>query len=548
MHERLEFQDASSHKFWEVTVAGREMTVSFGRVGAKGQRKSKTLASSAAARAEAGALIAEKLKKGYRRGGAEGASAPAPEPDVAAARLPEPLRALIGQACFVVRDGEEDGVVVFDWSAIPRAAQDEFLDDLFGDCRRDDFPALLVIDDEGTRWRSSACVPFALVGVERGTTSFAGGDSVPQFARLLLLDGRGRVSAIDVDGTALPAKAPAPLAPDWEQLGIKVRKPAAPAGALPKIKATRHTRLVGVVGSFQAPTKDVALVRGVHVAAGGRRVLLDDRQTARVFDLESGELVQSVVNPGGRATLAPDGARMFTWCADRRTDAGAVLTCRDVGTGAEIWTAGVHKGPGGSPGPVVVSADGATILTGSAVKGQQLQAWSADGALKWSRALGKGDVTVEVIACSPDGLRFATGSTDERIRVWSSGRGEVEHTMTDEASTRGLHWYPDGKRLISSSTHLTAIWAIGAARPSQVLGTYERGRGAGDVALLADGIIAACVGNGQVSLWDAAGVALERLDLKVKTGAWSTAGCPDGVLVGTAAGCALRFRVGPGGA
>jgi predicted DNA-binding WGR domain protein len=416
MHERLELQDASSHKFWEVTVDGSEMTVTFGRVGAKGQRKTKALASSAAARTEANALIAEKLKKGYRRGGAESASAAAPVPDpvVAAAQLP-------------------------------------------------------------------------------------------------------------------------------------VHQPAAPAGALPKIKATRYTRLVGAVGEFQAPTRAVALVRGVHVAAGGRRVLLDDRETARVFDLESGALVQRVVNRGGRATLAPDGARMFTWCADARTGAGAMLTCRDVGTGAEIWTAGVHKGPGGSPGPVVISADGATILTGSAVKGQQLQAWSADGALKWSRALGKGDVSVEVIALSPDGLRFATGSTDERIRVWSTGRGEVEHTMPDEAWTGGLRWYPDGERLISSSTHLTAIWTIGKARPSQVLGTYERARGTGDVVLLADGSIAACVGNGQVGLWDAAGVALERLDLKVKTGAWSLGGCPDGVLVGTAAGCALRFRVSPGG-
>ena len=237
MHERLEFHDASSHKFWEVTVAGREMSVTFGRVGAKGQRKAKTLASSAAARTEARALIAEKLKKGYRRGGAVGATGQAP--DVAAARLPEPLRALIGQPCFIVRGGDEDGVVVFDWSAIPRAAQNEFLGDLFGDCERDDFPGLLVIDDEETRWRSSACVPFALLGVERGTTTFAGGDSMPQFARLLLIDGQGRISAIDVDWTALPAKTSAPLAPDWEKLGIKVRRPAAPAGAPAKIKATR---------------------------------------------------------------------------------------------------------------------------------------------------------------------------------------------------------------------------------------------------------------------------------------------------------------------
>ena len=56
---------SSSAKFWEITVKGSEVTVRFGRIGTDGQTKVKSLASGAAAEAEAAKLIAEKTRKGY---------------------------------------------------------------------------------------------------------------------------------------------------------------------------------------------------------------------------------------------------------------------------------------------------------------------------------------------------------------------------------------------------------------------------------------------------------------------------------------------------
>src|SRR5687767_11299869 len=60
------FDDGSSRKFWEVEVAGDQLTTCWGRVGTRGQSKIKTFDSAAKARAERDKLVAEKLGKGYR--------------------------------------------------------------------------------------------------------------------------------------------------------------------------------------------------------------------------------------------------------------------------------------------------------------------------------------------------------------------------------------------------------------------------------------------------------------------------------------------------
>lgn len=56
---------SSSAKFWEIAVAGSEVTVRFGRIGTDGQTKVKDLGSTESAAKEAEKLIAEKTRKGY---------------------------------------------------------------------------------------------------------------------------------------------------------------------------------------------------------------------------------------------------------------------------------------------------------------------------------------------------------------------------------------------------------------------------------------------------------------------------------------------------
>ncbi len=61
----FQFSDAKSHKFWNIDVQGSAFIVTFGKVGSAGQTQTKTVASPAAAQAEADKLVKEKTKKGY---------------------------------------------------------------------------------------------------------------------------------------------------------------------------------------------------------------------------------------------------------------------------------------------------------------------------------------------------------------------------------------------------------------------------------------------------------------------------------------------------
>lgn len=63
---RFEFSEGASNKFWQIAVSGTEVTVQYGRIGAKAQTNVKSFADEAAAAKHADKLIAAKTGKGYR--------------------------------------------------------------------------------------------------------------------------------------------------------------------------------------------------------------------------------------------------------------------------------------------------------------------------------------------------------------------------------------------------------------------------------------------------------------------------------------------------
>jgi DNA ligase-1 len=66
MPRHFEFVEGTSSKFWEVSVAGSDVAVRFGRIGTAGQTQTKSFADPAAAQRHADKLVGEKTKKGYR--------------------------------------------------------------------------------------------------------------------------------------------------------------------------------------------------------------------------------------------------------------------------------------------------------------------------------------------------------------------------------------------------------------------------------------------------------------------------------------------------
>src|ERR1700722_1539391 len=61
----LSEEGEGSHKFYEVVVKGKEMTIRFGRIGDAGQSSTKTYPTPEAAKADAAKKIGEKKRKGY---------------------------------------------------------------------------------------------------------------------------------------------------------------------------------------------------------------------------------------------------------------------------------------------------------------------------------------------------------------------------------------------------------------------------------------------------------------------------------------------------
>ena len=61
----LEYRDEQSEKFWQINIEGCSHTVTFGRIGTKGQSKTKTFASTEECEKDAAKLIRSKKAKGY---------------------------------------------------------------------------------------------------------------------------------------------------------------------------------------------------------------------------------------------------------------------------------------------------------------------------------------------------------------------------------------------------------------------------------------------------------------------------------------------------
>ena len=66
MGRYFEFKDKESSKFWEITVAGKKVTIHYGKIGTAGKNTVKELATPAEANTHAEKVIGEKMKKGYK--------------------------------------------------------------------------------------------------------------------------------------------------------------------------------------------------------------------------------------------------------------------------------------------------------------------------------------------------------------------------------------------------------------------------------------------------------------------------------------------------
>jgi uncharacterized protein (TIGR02996 family) len=114
------YRDAKSHKFWNIELQGNSFTVTYGRIGAKGQTLTKTFPTEEKARKEHDKLVKEKLAKGYVETAIAVATGPAPAAG-------GPMRSALEGAIFANPDDLASHAAYADWLAEQGDPRGEFI-------------------------------------------------------------------------------------------------------------------------------------------------------------------------------------------------------------------------------------------------------------------------------------------------------------------------------------------------------------------------------------------------------------------------------------
>ena len=166
------------------------------------------------------------------------------------------------------------------------------------------------------------------------------------------------------------------------------------------------------------------------------------------------------------------------------------LTLWDVVTKEKIVTFGEGTGPVAfSPnGEIVASVDWRSIYLWDIETGQKLAEFRHKG--------------VKSISFSPDGNLFASGGTDNIIKVWAVATGQNIHTLTHKSWVYSVAFSPDGKTLASGSLDATLkLWDVATGTE---LVTIQKQSSIADVAFSPDGKTLACIAHRKITLWDVA--------------------------------------------
>ncbi len=231
---------------------------------------------------------------------------------------------------------------------------------------------------------------------------------------------------------------------------------------------------------------------GKLLASGG-----DDR-TARIWDLESGQLLESLRGhqaPVNGVAFSPDHRRLAT-ASDRtvriwKLESGELE--RTLEAHSKLVTA------------VAWSPDGASIVTAST--DGEARVWGADdGDLR--RTLPHSGESVLAIAFSPNGRLLATagGIAEEEAgiaRIWDArSGGEIARLKAHSDLVTAVAFSPDGKLLATGSDDKTArTWETRPAEPREpplrLSGTVT-----GVAFAPGSKLLATCDINGAIVLWD----------------------------------------------
>ena len=189
-------------------------------------------------------------------------------------------------------------------------------------------------------------------------------------------------------------------------------------------------------------------VSSAMFSPNGKRIIsASDDETIRLWDFQTGRLLQIIEGHFGTVHFSPNG-KFFVSTSDKTVSLWDSQTCDTLMT---------LEGHTGHVSSAIFSSDGKRIATSSFDKTTRI--WDVQTGHLLKILKGHTDFVSDA-TFSPDGKKIATASSDKTVRIWDVQTGKLILTLighTDHVNS--VVFSPDGKQILSGSDdHTIKIW------------------------------------------------------------------------------------------